>query len=224
MMIQEVVKPNPKQIDKPLTFHPDDRDMSKEEYENRFRTIILPKLEANCTEILKVYRRAKHFAYRGVFGASNANDFVAGIRTDRRAGYLNLKVTEASNEAVVELGGVAHRGNSIFCSANFIQAKNWGDSMHPYIVFPKDGWDVTYFKKLGNTYMYYSLNGIATYGVSFNSIVKRCKNIFIKKEISFDKNLLGLYLGTKVFELLIAGDSWMGISYKNKAIVEKYLL
>lgn len=220
MIIEEVVKPNPKDIDKPLKFDLKSRDNP---YEERFKSVILPKLEANCTEILDIYRRSKKFAYRGVYGAYGMNDFVAGIRTDRRPGYLDVKTTDASNKAIQNLGGVAHRGNSIFCTAGYDLAASWGDSK-PFIVFPKDGWQVTYFDKLGNSYMYYHLNSIPSYQRTEKQIIKDCERIFYKYGINFNKAALGATLGKKVYELLIAGDSWIGVSSTHAALVRDYLI
>jgi hypothetical protein len=159
---------------------------------------IAPILQKNCSEILTIYKQAGNFLFRGV----RLNDkiaFKSKILKDRRPGYLDLRMHNAFNKAIVKMGGVAHRGNSIFCSAKEAAADIWGTV---FIVFPKDGFQVTLFPTYKQDYFFHEL--------AYNS--PESLNVTLKKyPPSFDKKLLPKEIKRRA-EVLITGDWYIGLA------------
>lgn len=109
-------------------------------------------LQNECSIAVDAYARTHKVLYRGIksVGASAAPFISASIRTERQPLYLPLELHNAVNEAMLELGLKAHRGNSIFCTTRLSIAANWGQT---YVVFPVDGWVGTVFDKVVDGYV-----------------------------------------------------------------------
>lgn len=199
----------------------------KKLHDRRFQKVI-PILEKNCKEIIAVYKKAGKYLLRGARGREN-DIFVIGIRPDRKAGYLEKWVAQEEPSVVKELGGVANRSNSIFTTTSPITASTWGTDV--FIVFPKDGWHTTYFKKFGGEYMYDPLTSLAfrihpdDSEFSEKRIREAIKKLFIAKGISFNKNQLPKYMREKrEMEVLISGNSYIGLQANiYRARISKWL-
>lgn len=179
-----------------------------------FTEQIWPILEKNCSEILKVYKSAGKFLYRGV-KAGNVATIKARVRTDRKPRYLHPKLQELADEVAKEMGAKALRGNSLFCSTKEDIAGTWGDA---YIVFPRNGFEVTFFEGMKDDYMYSLLAydvGLGDDDGSADRIEKTKKEIeklFISKKISTKKSDMAQAMTSKTTEYLIAVDSYFGLN------------
>lgn len=171
-------------------------------------------VQPHCKEIIAVYKKAGKFLYRGVKG-QGMDIFVAGIRPDRKSGYLNSTIHKLETYAIKKLGGEANRSNSIFCSGSLNVASGWGDNA--YAIFPKDGWVCTYFQKQGNVeYMYDKLNymNIDPFNDKDEEIISEISKTYKRSGITFNKKELPIYLQKKRdLEVLISGHSYIGIEW-----------
>ncbi len=122
-------------------------------------------IESHCGEILAIYRKTKgKFLYRGIknfYKLSDGKNFLfKKIRDDRKPIELSGAMQKIHDDSIRKLGGKAGRGNSIFCSTDEDEAYNWGNST---IIFPKDGWNITYFSKIklrGGDYIFDFLDSL----------------------------------------------------------------
>lgn len=215
-------------------------EYSEMKFLEKFNEQIRPKLEANCSEIISIYKKLNppgrtvpRFIYRGVGWASESgsgqHEFVARIRPNRRPGFLNSTMTKLVDKAIISLGGTATRTNSIFCTANQEQATHWGNI---YVVFPKNGWTATFCHKItGRKYMFDNmdllwdkLNNDEEYidldQKDFPAIIAaELKNL----KIDFDKNHIANAITRGLGEIMIAGDSYIGLDYKYTNILQNWL-
>lgn len=160
---------------------------------------LLLYLKKDCSEILKLYKNSNDkFLLRGV-SSSNGDDIVKyKIRSDRKPSYLEMEIHNAANGVITDLGGVAHRGNSIFCTTNERVAPEWGTA---YIVFPINGFNATYFSRLSEAYMYNKLT---------TDDSNEIKKIFLYYGISFDKK--GMFdKNNENTEYLIQCENYYGL-------------
>lgn len=174
-------------------------------------------VETHCREIIAVYKKAQRFLYRGV-RAKGKDIFVAGIRSDRKAGFLQPWVAEEEPIVIKELGGKANRTNSIFCTASADVADNWGGT---FVVFPKNGWSTTYFLKQGDLdYMYSDLTRIALEhdpdddDYSPAKVRRSITSLYKRRGITFSKaGLAQNLIDHPRSEVLISGNSYIGIDF-----------
>jgi len=177
-----------------------------------FTEQIWPILEKNCSEILKVYKSAGKFLYRGV-KTGNMATIKARVRTDRKPGFLPPKLQELADEVAKEMGAKALRGNSLFCSTKEDIAGTWGAA---YIVFPRNGFDVTFFEGMKDDYMYTHLANFDSYGLDAKhrreNTKKQIEKLFISKKINTKKSDMVQAMTSKTTEYLIAIDSYIGLN------------
>ena len=210
---------------------------TEEMAEERFAKV-LPLLKKHCKEIIRTYRKAGRVLNRGARGRGK-DIFVAGIRPDRRPGYLEKEMHQAEAIAVKKLGGVANRTNSIFCTNNVAIARDWGDDV--YVVFPKDGWSVTFFPKLNYGYVYDELtyleaayhdakndgefNGKKDPGKLAHDATMVMK-LYRRLGVNFKKSQLpGFIMKKQNLEVLISGNSYIALERaKYLPLINKYLL
>jgi len=167
-------------------------------------------LRKNCKQIIKLYEHGHGiYLYRGVKKHFD-NIVKLNIRQNRVPGFLDEQMHALSNEVVEEMGGVAHRGNSIFCTTSTTNAKNWGQM---YVVFPIDGFDVTYFTKEKDIYMYNDLDKIwKNWGDKPEQEIKKIvKDLYIERGISFDVEAIFEQREKKISEYLINGKFYYAI-------------
>lgn len=111
-------------------------------------------VQRDCKSILSVYKTSNFsYLYRGL--KSTTQKFVLNkkINEDRKTVEMPEVIHKAINKASVKNGFPAHRGNSIFCSNKVSIADHWGT---PYIIFPVDNFDYTWFKGQSSSYMFNS--------------------------------------------------------------------
>lgn len=174
---------------------------------------LLLYLKKECSEILNLYKSSNDkFLLRGISSSKNYDIVKYRIRPDRKPSFMDEKTHNIVNNVITDLGGVAHRGNSIFCTTLDGVASTWGKN---YIVFPINGFNVTYFSKFDGPYMYNKL---------ITSDANAIKNMFLKYDISFDKN--SMFSSENVnTEYLIQCDYYYGISqYRYEGSIVKNLL
>ena len=189
----------------PITKHPSTPDQETQAGIERFKKA-MAIVEPHCKEIVAAYKQAGKFLYRGAKGRGK-DIFVAGIRPDRTPGYLSQNLHNIEGIAVKKMGGVASRGNSIFCSNSVSTAADWGDDV--FVIFPKDGWQTTYFTGLEQGEYAYDYLSAAGDHAKVKDLIEVYENIGTE----FDKQQLPAYM-KKISELevLITGDSYIGIS------------
>lgn len=107
-------------------------------------------IQSNCTTFLRAYKSSKIALLRGVDGG-NMKAMVANIRPDRRPVDVDPRFHELLHHAYLKAGLKATRKNSIFCTTELNEADSWGDV---HIVFAKDGWEGTVFKKISKTHTF----------------------------------------------------------------------
>lgn len=203
-----------------------DREHQHSMQQYKYYDIFLRLIKKKCKQIINIYENSEEkYIFRGI-KRGHDNILRIKIRQDRSPGYLHETMHEITNETIIKLGGVAHRGNSIFCSTNLNTASSWGNT---YVVFPIDGFDVTYFKNLDSNYMYNDLSSlwqkwekeISENKKSLKIFKNEVKKLLIKKGISFDvKKMVGL----KHREYLISDDFYYAINISNNISDVKLLL
>jgi transcription antitermination factor NusG len=107
-------------------------------------------IKKNCGQILKIYKELNNedfssevYLYRGIRENSDA---LYGKPFDvRRPKDSNEDMDQLLDEAMKSVNIEARRSNSIFVTGNRSQASGYGHNI--YIVFPVDGFDITYSKR-----------------------------------------------------------------------------
>lgn len=131
-------------------------------------------LKKQCSTFVSAYRTAHKPIFRGIreLKGKSVHFAQADIRPDRRPIFMPEKQHTLINDAMMELGLKAHRGNSIFCTTSRITAEDWGDI---YTIFPVDGWTGTVFQKV-------------KFGYVFDEIHDKSDSILLKHKVnvSFD--------------------------------------
>lgn len=109
-------------------------------------------LMTQCSEAVAAYAKTHKVLYRGIKSMTGVKTpaILADIKTERTPLYATPEIHNAINEAMLELGLKAHRGNSIFCTTRLSIASTWGQT---YAVFPTDGWVGTVFDKVVDGYV-----------------------------------------------------------------------
>lgn len=138
MKLIEITDPN----DKPT--HKIDllKGMKSEEEKHNF---IIKTLQKDCREVLLVYKDTypnKRYLWRGE--GTTVQMYKNTIWKKRKPLFLNQNIHDASVSAFHKLGLKANRENSIFC-ANANLASDWGAER--FVIFPVDGFSVTWFSK-----------------------------------------------------------------------------
>ena len=119
------------------------------------------KLNTDCKEILAIYKKLNpdiesipstdklKVMWRGE--GTEARFFKNSIWTKRKPLWMDAVAHEAYQVASKNLGLMADRENAIFCGRENA-ASDWGRGL--YIIFPVDGYEVTWFEKSLGLYMF----------------------------------------------------------------------
>lgn len=174
-------------------------ELDKSKSINKNLNIIKPILAANCKEILSIYKNAKQFLYRGMH--THETKFARKIRRNRKPSQMPSGRHDLTNQAIQALGGVATRGNSIFCTTDENIAVQWGET---FVIFPKDGWHVTYFLEHDSDYLFHDLLSVKP---TLEAYIKFLKEL----EISFSKRDMPKAMKF-TNEFLISGHSFIALS------------
>lgn len=118
-------------------------DLAKQANDNYVRFSNLIKgIEKNCKDILYAFKSYDKFLYRGI---NNISDALYGKPfTERKAKDSAQNYSDIFNKKLRQKGIEARRDNSIFCTSDKRQAKQYGNL---YIIFPLDGFKSTVSKK-----------------------------------------------------------------------------
>lgn len=173
-------------------------------------------IEANCSEVLAAYRKQGECLWRGVKEARDPV-IISDIRQHRLPIQMAPEAHYALEKAFTQLGLVANRSNSIFCSARVSIAMDWGGV---YAVFPKNGWSGTIFNTQVDDYNFYALQSAARQYIgtkNFGMLVDQIKDMGPK--IITPANLDGV-LSEQFADVLITGSSYIGIKYGNKKLFD----
>lgn len=105
---------------------------------------------ANCSEILHLYSTTRQVLYRGILriNSARAKSIFIGEPVENRIPLnTSLALSIAIDNKLIKAGFKALRINSIFCTGDLEQAKEFGE---PYVIFPFNGFKFTYsdFKDL----------------------------------------------------------------------------
>jgi hypothetical protein len=100
-------------------------------------------IEKTCGQYLKDVKETRKFLCRGQHDASQPV-FIAHPRADREPKDSGKKASQQVDAALSASGFKALRSNSIFTSADYDQASNYGDV---FAIFPKDGFSFTWSTK-----------------------------------------------------------------------------
>ena len=165
---------------------------------------VWPEIEMKCAEILHIYRQAKGFIYRGVKVSTDA--FKSNILKNRKPGFLSPTMHRIFNKALTERGAVAHRGNSIFCSASRLTADDWGVN---FIVFPHDGFHSTVFPNYPKRYMFDKLE-LADYQETMKDKISVVSQILDEHPPKTNRASLIQAIQNSQ-EIMITGDWYIGL-------------
>ncbi len=100
---------------------------------------LIPYIQKNCSDILKIYRKADDILLRGVDYSSNA--FKSSSPTNRTPLDTDTNFQRLIDNKLKEAGFSALRSNSIFCTGSQGQAINYG---YTYLIFPINGFTYTW--------------------------------------------------------------------------------
>ena len=174
---------------------------------------LVPVIKQNCSEILKCYQQSGEVLYRGIKGAISQT-VITGIRDSRKPLQMDAPLHNFLTKVYTHMGIRAHRGNSIFCTTSRGTAMDWGRA---YIVFPKDGWVGSWAAALPDDYAFYTCQNIARFWL-YRSMPAKDKlngaSEMVRTELdvqSFDHSTLGGILRKRPIDLLITGDSYIGV-------------
>lgn len=105
---------------------------------------LLERISKECSDIVSVYKsNGGNFIYRGASG--NQDAFRGRARDDRKPADSDTMLHDELNSALKKAGVKARRDNSIFTSASYGQASNYGKV---FVIFPKDGYNFSCSKKI----------------------------------------------------------------------------
>jgi len=115
-------------------------------------------IQNDCSEIIDVYRKANGNAlYRGINGIRPTGNKI-DYWEYRTPVDMSSNRQDMIDDVLHRQGMKAVRGNSIFTSPRMKIAKDWGS---PFIVFPMNGFQYTWFKNQNKgDYMYFVFNAI----------------------------------------------------------------
>lgn len=110
-----------------------------------------PTIERECSEALAAMRYFPgDLMYRGING-SRPSIFHDTIRTDREPRDIPMALHQVIDQWMADHGFQARRSNSLFVSSDRMEASMYGTV---YLVFPKNGFNFTWFYKTSDLYRY----------------------------------------------------------------------
>lgn len=162
-------------------------------------------IETNCSQMLSAYQKTRVVLLRGIRYAYE-DTVIANIRPDRKPMEMAPESHEKLHDAYLAAGLTATRTNSIFCTTNIDFARSWGEV---YIIFVKNGWSGTVFKKYPKDYSYYKVSAIANDDeISVKPMARKIKEL---GPVVVTPQNLPIILNKKYEDILITGSSYIGI-------------
>ena len=161
-------------------------------------------LSTDYSEMLKAYRLAGGFLYRGI--SSHASLIGMSIRKDRLPVELDPELHEKLHVAYTQLGIPATRKNAIFCSAKLSIAKSWGSN--PYIVFVKNGWSGSVLNDIIDGYAYDYFEDMVDLSVD----ELKEKIIELEPVVFSDASSMARVITSGYADVLITGNYYIGLN------------
>lgn len=183
-------------------------------------------LENECGDFVEAFRLSKTPLLRGVKEQNSySNVIYADIRSDRKPLYMNTHSHALINQAMVELNLKAHRGNSIFCTANKDTANSWGMT---FSIFVQDGWTGTVFQKVKYGYVFDYISNTAD-DLVYNDTLQDSERIskiaeYLKtlKPHSFNTaSELATVMNNAYDDILITGKRYYGVLAEGKTFFQE---
>ena len=178
------------------------------------RERILSAISTKCTEILNIYKKTPgRYLYRGLY--AHQPFLYSTIDKNRQPIDLHPSIQKIFDRVLKkDFGGIAGRGNSIFCTPSLKVATAWGNNV--YIVFPVDGFHVTMFPGFKQTpvndYIFYDLSALSGYAEA--DIAIHCAELLRDYEVNFEKSFLLSALKMRN-EILISGEGYYAVNRKH---------
>jgi hypothetical protein len=188
-------------------------------------------IKIHCRKFVEAYQEGVGFIFRGVkdakdFQHSDGMLIQADIRPNREPLFLNRDYQVIVDKAMESLGLKARRGNSIFSTTSAHTAGVWGST---YIIFVRDGWDATVFKKAKKQYVYDYLH-FEEYHVDSTpdeqdkiDIVKAVL-INLKPKRFNDVDSLIEIINDGYEDILITGSGYIGLKLSDRGLDRKFFV
>jgi hypothetical protein len=163
------------------------------------------RIAANCSEMVAAYKSSGKVLYRGMH--TQVPVVITGIRPDRRPVEMDPVAHNNLHKAFLMLGLKATRKNAIFCTTSSMIANSWGSGI--YIIFVKDGWSGTIFKKVKADYSFHKLSDWGNNIVDLTQLAMRIQTL---GPFPFSSsNQLSDVIRSGYEDILITGDSYIGL-------------
>jgi len=137
------------------------------------------RIKVECSDYLAACGRAQTWLYRGMGSKENRPAFLEKSPEHRKPVDSNPMLVRSFDQSLQQLGFVARRENSIFCSSNRDTAGAFG---HIYVIFPRNGFDFTYTNEreiiLDELEQVLSTKYITSWHQAVKNIAKRSLNQF----------------------------------------------
>lgn len=172
-------------------------------------------IERTCSEMIQVYQQTNgRPLFRGMRNLKkdsahvkiDSKNLVSSIRKNRQPVEMNREQHVRLEKLFTEAGLKANRTNSIFCTASYNIATDWGNDVK--LIFVKDGWTGTVFESGENDYSFYDLQYVET--------VEELKKL--KPTVVNQQNLPKIIMEEYV-DILITGSSYVALSFSNFGLI-----
>lgn len=172
-------------------------------------------IERTCGEMIQVYQQTngkplfrgmKTLNAKSLHVKTDSKNVVSSIRKNRRPVEMNREQHARLEKLFTEAGLKANRSNSIFCTANYNIATDWGNDVK--LIFVKDGWTGTVFESSKNDYSFYDLQYVET--------VEELKKL---KPTVVDQQNLPKIIMQEYEDILITGSSYVALSFSKFGLV-----
>jgi len=163
--------------------------------------------------MVTAYQNSNERLLRGMNGG-HTDAIITAIRPDRKPLYMGEESHKILQQAFTDLGLTANRTNSIFCTTAIDTAEDWGEV---YAIFVKDGWEGTVFSKVGKGYAFNKLEVYADEYLDDGDYYKLVDAIQkLQPTIIRNSSDLTTVLNSRYEDILITGDSYIGLEYHSK--------
>lgn len=108
----------------------------------------MKKITKECSEICYEYTMTNAFLYRGSHPYDSFDKIIP--RMDRKPMNTNPEVSAMFDEEFEKLFGWKPRSEGVFCTGRNVRSELYGD---PYIVFPKNGYQFIWSKRINDLYI-----------------------------------------------------------------------
>lgn len=192
-------------------------------------SLVASTIKDECSEVLEAYQNTHRVLYRGIKEMTDVhgnsiegnNVIKAYIRKNRKPMFMDPNAHSLINNSMLALGLHAHRGNSLFCSANRYIASEWGAC---YAIFPVNGWTGTIFTKVKHDYVFLKLTD-TVYPLMQKDIDKKEKEKIVitrlkqlgARNFSTAKDL-AIILNEQYEDILITGTKYYGLKISSTGV------